>query len=117
MCAIWVATAGRFNAFCTEHLNPLLNFHRPCLFPTEINDPKKLPGAIFDDACVGPKGGPWMASPKKPGRIKRICRHQDVKTPQLASLSHPEQFLRPGISLQALQQQARQLNDRRAFNA
>jgi len=85
--------AERFNAFCTEHLNPLLNFHRPCLFPTEINDPKK------------------------PGRIKRIYRHQDVQTPldKLASLTQAEHFLRPGISLQALQQQARQRNDLQAF--
>jgi len=85
--------AERFNAFCTEHLNPLLNFHRPCLFPTEINDPKK------------------------PGRIKRIYRHQDVQTPldKLVSLTDAEQFLRPGISLQALQQQARQRNDLQAF--
>jgi hypothetical protein len=23
------------NAFCAEHLNPYLNFHRPCLFAEE----------------------------------------------------------------------------------
>ena len=26
--------AARFNTYCTEYLNPFLNFHRPCLFAT-----------------------------------------------------------------------------------
>ena len=32
--------AAEVNAFCTEHLNPYLNFHRPCLFAEEITDQK-----------------------------------------------------------------------------
>jgi hypothetical protein len=28
------------NAFCAEHLNPYLNFHRPCLFAEEVVDAK-----------------------------------------------------------------------------
>ncbi len=28
--------ASRFNTFCVEYLNPFLNFHRPCLFATEV---------------------------------------------------------------------------------
>lgn len=31
---------GRFDTFCAEFLNPLLNFHRPCLFATEVADLK-----------------------------------------------------------------------------
>ena len=32
--------ARRFNTFCVEYLNPFLNFHRPCLFATEVADAK-----------------------------------------------------------------------------
>ena len=49
--------AGRFNTFCVEYLNPFLNFHRPCLFATELADAKK------------------------PGRIKRVYRPKDAMTP------------------------------------
>jgi hypothetical protein len=37
--------AARFDTYCREYLNPFLNFHRPCLFATELADPKK-PGRI-----------------------------------------------------------------------
>src|SRR5579864_8243824 len=33
--------AKQFNVFCVELLNPFLNFHRPCLFGTEVPDAKK----------------------------------------------------------------------------
>ncbi len=81
--------AAKFNVFCTEYLNPFLNFHRPCLFATAVADPKK------------------------PGRIKRIYRHSDVMTPleKLASLPDAEKFLRPEISLEELQNLARALSD------
>ena len=92
--------AARFNAFCCEHLNPYLNLHRPCQFAIEIPDAKK------------------------PGRIKRMYRHQDVMTPldKLATLPQAEQCLRPGITLAALRtlalmqtdlQAAEQLNQAR----
>ena len=78
----------RFNAFCREHVNPFLNFHRPCLFATDRLDPKK------------------------PGRIKRIYRPQDAMTPldKLASLPDAAQFLRPDVSLADLYTQAKALN-------
>ena len=47
--------ATRFNTFCVEYLNPLLNFHRPCLFATDVLDPNK------------------------PGRIKRVYRPKDAR--------------------------------------
>ncbi|MHB1899756.1 MAG: hypothetical protein ACYCSV_09830, partial [Leptospirillum sp.] len=28
------------NAFCREHLNPYVNFHRPCFFPKTVTDAK-----------------------------------------------------------------------------
>ncbi|WP_342316412.1 transposase family protein [Lysobacter sp. FW306-1B-D06B] len=80
--------AEQFNAFCEDHLNPFLNLHRPCLF-----------GEVPD--------------PRKPGRLRRVHRMEDIQTPleKLASLPNSGQFLRPGITLQALQQQALELAD------
>jgi hypothetical protein len=76
--------AARFNAVCQEHLNPFLNFHRPCLFATELPDPKK------------------------PGRIKRVYRAKDAMTPfeKLLSLPDAAGFLRPGVTLEGLHAQA-----------
>jgi transposase InsO family protein len=81
--------ASPLNTFCREYLNPLLNFHRPCLFATEIDDPNK------------------------PGRVKRVYRPRDVMTPleKLASLPHATRFLRPETSLADLQQLAGALSD------
>jgi transposase InsO family protein len=81
--------AGRFNTFCVEYLNPFLNFHRPCLFATELPDPKK------------------------PGRIKRVYRTNSAMTPldKLASLPEAHEFLREGITLEDLHQLARALTD------
>jgi transposase InsO family protein len=81
--------AGRFNTFCVEFLNPFLNFHRPCLFATEVADAKK------------------------PGRIKRVYRPKDAMTPldKLASLPEAAKYLRQGVTLEDLQQLARALSD------
>jgi hypothetical protein len=66
-----------------------LNFHRPCLFATEVPDAKK------------------------PGRIKRVYRPQDAMTPldKLASLPEAHKYLREGITLEHLHQLARALTD------
>jgi transposase InsO family protein len=84
--------AARFNTFCREYLNPFLNFHRPCLFATELPDPKK------------------------PGRIKRVYRPKDAMTPldKLASLSQATSFLRQGITLEDLHALAHALTDLQA---
>ena len=84
--------AARFNTFCHEYLNPFLNFHRPCLFATELTDPKK------------------------PGRIKRVYRPQDAMTPldKLASLSKATSFLREGITFKDLHALAHALTDLQA---
>lgn len=81
--------AARFNTFCVEYLNPFLNFHRPCLFATEVSDAKK------------------------PGRIKRVYRPRDAMTPldKLASLPEAQSYLRQGITLEHLYQLARALTD------
>ena len=81
--------AKRFNTFCREYLNPFLNYHRPCLFATDVADPKK------------------------PGRIKRVYRPKDAMTPldKLASLGQEAKSLRPGITLEDLHALARALTD------
>ena len=84
--------ARRFNTFCVEYLNPFLNFHRPCLFATEVADAKK------------------------PGRIKRVYRPQDAMTPldKLASLPEANQGLRAGMTLAHLRALAMALTDMQA---
>ena len=86
--------AARFNAFCSEHFNPFLNFHRPCLFSTD------------------------RADPKKPGRFKRIYRPQDAMTPldKFASPPDAASFLREGVTLADLQAQAHVLTGLQAAN-
>ena len=81
--------AARFDTFCREYLNPFLNFHRPCLFATQLADPKK------------------------PGRIKRVYRPKDAMTPldKLTSLPKAETYLRPGQSMQELKLLAQALTD------
>ena len=81
--------AKRFDTYCREYLNPFLNFHRPCLFATELPDPKK------------------------PGRIKRVYRPRDAMTPldKLASLPEAASYLRPGMTLTELHQLATALTD------
>lgn len=81
--------AGRFNTFCREYLNPFLNFHRPCLFATDVADANK------------------------PGRIKRVYRPEDAMTPleKLASLPETARSLREGITLKDLRALACALTD------
>jgi len=81
--------ATRFNTYCVEYLNPFLNFHRPCLFATDVPDQKK------------------------PGRIKRVYRPQDAMTPldKLASLPEAHKHLREGTTLEHLHKLARALTD------
>jgi transposase InsO family protein len=70
--------AGRVNDFCREHLNPYINFHRPCLFAETSTDPN--------------------------GRQRKRYPYKLMMTPyeKLKSLPQAEQFLRPGLSFQSL---------------
>ena len=84
--------ATRFNTYCREYLNPFLNFHRPCLFSSDIADAKK------------------------PGRIKRVYRSEDAMTPldKLASLPEASRSMREGITLEHLRALAVALTDLQA---
>lgn len=82
--------AAEVNAFCAEFLNPYLNFHRPCLFPEEVTDKK--------------------------GKVRKRYPLEGVMTPfeKLKSLEKPGQYLKPGITMKALEAQATSLSDNQA---
>jgi transposase InsO family protein len=84
--------AEQFNAFCADYLNPFLNLHRPCLFGKEVPDPRK------------------------PGRLRRIHPKDDIQTPleKLLSVPHAATFLREGITLDGLLEQAHRQTDLQA---
>ncbi|WP_420632468.1 integrase [Candidatus Palauibacter sp.] len=70
--------APAVNGFLRDHLRPFLNFHRPCLFPSQVEGPR--------------------------GRIKKRHRQQDVATPyeKLKSLPDAENFLRDDVTFEQL---------------
>ena len=75
------------NAFCRNHLNPYVNFHRPCLFAETITDAK--------------------------GRQRKRYPYKLMMTPyqKLQSLTKAEQFLKPGITFAQLDVQAAAVSD------
>ena len=75
------------NGFTAGVLAEHLNFHRPCWFPQETTDRK--------------------------GRILRQYRPQDLMTPyeKFRSLPDAASFLRPGVTLEQLELQARRRSD------
>jgi hypothetical protein len=81
------SVAKQINVFCAAHLNPYLNFHRPCLFAEDTIDAK--------------------------GKVKKRYPQRLVMTPleKLASLPDPDTFLKPGITLAQLQAEATRLTD------
>ncbi len=82
--------AQQVNDFCAGYLNPYINFHRPCLFAEDIVDGK--------------------------GRIRKRYPQHLVMTPceKLLSLTQAEQFLKPGITLDALRVEAGRCTDNEA---
>ena len=82
--------AAPVNAFCGEHLNPYVNFHRPCLFAETITDAK--------------------------GRQRKRYPYKLMMTPyeKLKSLPVAEQFLKKGITFEQLDAQACTISDNEA---
>ena len=78
------------NVFCREHLNPYVNFHRPCLFAETITDAK--------------------------GRSRKRYPYKLMMTPyeKLKSLPEAEQFLKPAITFEDLDAQATAMSDNEA---
>lgn len=85
--------AAQVNAFCSTYLNPYLNLHRPCLFATDLVDPK--------------------------GKRRKRYKLEDVMTPfeKLKSLPEPDIHLKPEVSIQSLQTLAQQMTDNQAAKA
>jgi len=82
--------AEAFQKFYMAHLNPYLNFHRPCGFATIRTDAR--------------------------GKRKRVYRQQDYRTPyeKLRSLADWQRYLKDGISAAQLERQARRRSDTQA---
>jgi len=82
--------AADINRLCHTHLNPYVNFHRPCFFPE-----------IFID---------------RKGRQKRRYPYHAMMTPyeKLRSLPDAKSFLKPGVSLQSLDDKANAITDNEA---
>lgn len=78
------------NTFCCNHLNPYINFHRPCLFAETITDAK--------------------------GRQRKRYPYKLMMTPyeKLKSLPLAEQYLKPDITFQQLDAQAGEISDNEA---
>src|ERR1700676_4440249 len=79
--------ASLVNAFCRDHLNPYVNFHRPCMFAEPIPDTK---------------------APRR-----KLHPYKLMMTPyeKLKSLDKAEQFLKPGIAFAQLDVQASAVSD------
>ncbi len=78
------------NGFCRDHLNPYVNFHRPCLFAETITDSK--------------------------GRQRKRYPYKLMMTPyqKLKSLHLAEQYLKDGIIFEQLDAQACAISDNAA---
>ena len=79
--------AAALQEFYREHLNPYLNFHRPCGFATVSWDER--------------------------GKRQRKYKTEDYRTPfeKLQSLPEAERFLKPGLSLPELEKRALAVSD------
>jgi transposase InsO family protein len=79
--------AAALQNFYVEHLNPYLNFHRPCGFATVSLDER--------------------------GKRQRKYKIEDYRTPfeKLQSLSEAERYLKPGLSLPELEERALAISD------
>ena len=79
--------ASLVNEFCAAHLNPYVNFHRPCFFPETITDAK--------------------------GKERKQYRYKDIKTPydKFKSLPDVSRYLKPDITFEQLDALAAKMSD------
>lgn len=79
--------ATAINAFYTEHLNPYLNFHRPCYFAVDQVDAK--------------------------GKVRKTYPHNQIMTPwdRLQTLPDYAAHLKPRVTRRSLQLQAAAMSD------
>ena len=79
--------AKKINNFNRQHLNFHINYHRPCLFATDVTDKK--------------------------GKIKKVYKYQDVLTPyeKLKSIDNYSTYLKEGVTIDDLEYKANMLSD------
>jgi len=79
--------AEAIGEFYASQLNPYLNYHRPCGFATVSLDAR--------------------------GKRKRTYKNEDYRTPfeKLQSLPEAEKFLKPGVSLSAMERKSLAMSD------
>jgi transposase len=82
--------ASLLNSYHRDHLNPYVNFHRPCFFPVAVMDRK--------------------------GKVNKTYPYEKINTPyeKLKSLPGVEIYLRPGITLDDLDAIANQMSDNKS---
>jgi len=82
--------APLINAFNQNHLNPYINFHRPCFFPIVITDAQ--------------------------GKQRKTYPYEAMMTPydKLKSLPNPGQYLKPGLTLKQLDDIVNAISDNEA---
>lgn len=75
------------NTFCAAHLNPYVNFHRPCFFPETVTDAKS--------------------------KKLKCYRYEAMQTPyeKFKSLPNARDYLKPDITLEQLNVQAAKMSD------
>jgi len=89
-CHIPQKFAPQVNRFNQDYLVPYVNYHRPCFFPETFTDAK--------------------------GKQRKRYRYERMMTPydKLKSLPNADQFLKPGLSFQSLDDIAYAINDNEA---
>jgi transposase InsO family protein len=89
-CHIPQKFAPQVNRFNQDYLVPYVNYHRPCFFPETFTDAK--------------------------GKQRKRYRYERMMTPydKLKSLPNAEQFLKPGLSFQSLDDIAYAISDNEA---
>jgi len=82
--------ATEINQFNRAYLNPYLNYHRPCFFPETITDKK--------------------------GKQRKVYPYENMMTPydKLQSLPDAEQYLKPEVSFEILDEYALKMSDNKA---
>jgi transposase InsO family protein len=82
--------APLINEFNQSHLNPYINYHRPCFFPETITDGK--------------------------GRERKVYRYGNIMTPydKLKSLPDGGSYLKAGLSFEILDKVAHKISDNKA---
>ena len=85
--------AGPLNEFHRRHLNPYVNYHRPCLFPETVTDKK--------------------------GKQRKRYPYEALMTPyeKLKSLDDAQRYLKPGVSFDILDKVAYRISDNAAADA